>query len=165
MVLEPKVLILDETLSALDQAEQFKLLDLFEKLQAAHNLTYIFISHDLALVRRACDRIAVMYLGEVVEIVGNDRLFFDPGHPYSRALLSAIPTLEARRYRPEDCLLEGEPPNPIDLPPGCAFAGRPSAFARCRETSPALFTRGQKDLAACFLVEPESAVSTALVPA
>ena len=166
MVLEPKVLILDETLSALDQAEQFKLLDLFERLQAAHNLTYIFISHDLALVRRACDRVAVMYLGEVVEVVGNDRLFFDPGHPYSRALLSAIPTLEERRYRPEDCLLEGEPPNPIDLPPGCAFAGRcPSAFARCRAESPVLLARGRKDLAACFLVTPDSAVNELLVPA
>ena len=81
MVLEPKILILDETLSALDQSEQFKLLDLFETLQTRHGLTYIFISHDLALVRRACDRVAVMYLGEMVEITGNHRLFFDPGHP------------------------------------------------------------------------------------
>jgi len=166
MVLEPKVLILDETLSALDQREQFKLLDLFERLQAAHGLTYIFISHDLALVRHACDRVAVMYLGEVVEIIGNHRLFFDPGHPYSRALLSAIPTLEARRYRPEDCLLDGEPPNPIDLPPGCAFAGRcPSAFDRCAHEAPVLFARGQKDLAACFLVEPREAVPKPMVPA
>ena len=156
MVLEPKILILDETLSALDQSEQFKLLDLFDKLQAAHGLTYIFISHDLALVRRTCDRIAIMYLGEIVEIVGNHRLFFDPGHPYSRALLSAIPTLEERRYRTEECLLDGEPPNPIDLPPGCSFAGRcPSAFDRCLKESPVLLARGQQDFAACFLVEPE----------
>ena len=84
----------DETLSSLDQTEQFKLLKLFETLQAQHNLTYVFISHDLAMVRRVCNRIAVMYLGEVVEIAGNGRLFFDPGHPYSRALLSAVPTLE-----------------------------------------------------------------------
>ena len=160
MVLEPKILILDETLSALDQSEQFKLLDLFDKLQAKHGLTYIFISHDLALVRRTCDRVAIMYLGEVVEIVSNHRLFFDPGHPYSRALLSAIPTLEPRRYRAEDCLLDGEPPNPIDLPPGCGFAGRcPSAFERCRVESPVLLARGHKDLAACFLVEPDAARS------
>ncbi len=154
MVLEPKILILDETLSALDQAEQFKLLELFDRLQAAHGLAYIFISHDLALVRKTCDRVAIMYLGEVVEVVGNRRLFFDPGHPYSRALLSAIPTLEPRRYRPEDCLLDGEPPNPIDLPPGCGFAARcPNAFDRCRIEAPVLVSRGRRDLAACFLVE------------
>ncbi len=158
MVLAPRVLIMDETLSSLDQTEQFKLLKLFETLQAQHNLTYIFISHDLAMVRRVCNRIAVMYLGEVVEIASNTRLFFDPGHPYSRALLSAVPTLEERRYRAEDCLLEGEPPNPIDLPPGCSFTTRcPHAFARCQVESPALTTRGEHDLAACFLVDPSKA--------
>jgi peptide/nickel transport system ATP-binding protein len=158
MVLAPKVLIMDETLSALDQTEQFKLLKLFETLQAQHNLTYVFISHDLAMVRRVCNRIAVMYLGEVVEIASNARLFFDPGHPYSRALLSAVPTLEERRYRVEDCLLEGEPPNPIDLPPGCGFTGRcPQAFGRCGVEHPTLTTRGRHDFAACFLVDPPEA--------
>ena len=165
LVLEPEVLILDETLSALDQAEQFRLLELFARLQAAHRLTYVFISHDLALVRRACERIAVMYLGEIVEIVGNDRLFFDPGHPYSRALLSAVPTLGARRYRPELCLLDGEPPNPIDLPPGCSFAGRcPSSFERCRREAPTLASRGAGDHAACFLVGSEPAPAAAVRP-
>ncbi|AJE47566.1 ABC transporter ATP-binding protein [Celeribacter indicus] len=152
MVLEPRLLIMDETLSALDQTEQGKLLDLFERLQAQHGFTYIFISHDLTMVRRVCSRIAVMYLGETVEVAPNERLFFDPGHPYTRALLSAAPTLEERRYRPEDCLLEGEPPSPIDLPPGCAFAGRcPHAFERCRRENPALTSRGEQALAACFL--------------
>jgi peptide/nickel transport system ATP-binding protein len=152
MVLEPRLLIMDETLSALDQTEQGRLLDLFERLQARHRLTYIFISHDIALVRRVCSRVCVMYLGEAVEVSGNQRLFFDPGHPYSRALLSAAPTLEPRRYRPEDCLLEGEPPSPIDLPPGCAFAGRcPQAVDRCRTENPALLTRGAGELAACHL--------------
>ena len=153
MVLEPKILIMDETLSALDQTEQFKLLGLFEKLQAQHGLTYVFISHDMAMVRRVCNRIAVMYLGEVVEIAGNNKLFFDPGHPYTKALLSAIPTLEERRYKPEDCLLEGEPPSPIDLPPGCGFAGRcPLAFDRCRRESPVLVPDGANGFAACFLL-------------
>lgn len=152
MILEPKLLIMDETLSALDQTEQGKMLDLFERLQAQHGLTYIFISHDLAMVRRVCSRICVMYLGEAVEVAPNERLFFDPGHPYSRALLSAAPTLEDRRYRPEDCLLEGEPPSPIDLPPGCAFASRcPHAFDRCRSENPALTSRGDHALSACFL--------------
>jgi peptide/nickel transport system ATP-binding protein len=154
MVLEPKVLIMDETLSSLDQTEQFRLLALFEKLQAQHGLTYVFISHDLAMVRRVCNRVAVMYLGEVVEIAHNERLFFDPGHPYTKALLSAVPTLEERRYKPEDCLLEGEPPSPIDLPPGCSFASRcPHAFDRCHAESPTLTVRNHGELAACFLVE------------
>ncbi|WP_138470734.1 ABC transporter ATP-binding protein [Poseidonocella sp. HB161398] len=152
MTLEPRLLIMDETLSALDQTEQHKMLDLFERLQAQHGFTYIFISHDLAMVRRVCSRIAVMYLGETVEVAPNDRLFFDPGHPYSRALLSAAPTLEERRYDPKDCLLEGEPPSPIDLPPGCAFASRcPQAFDRCRGENPGLTARGGRALAACFL--------------
>ncbi|MBH0236366.1 ABC transporter ATP-binding protein [Methylobrevis albus] len=164
MVLAPKVLIMDETLSSLDQTEQFKLLKIFEDLQALHGLTYVFISHDLAMVRRVCNRVAVMYLGEVVEIAGNERLFFDPGHPYSRALLSAVPTLEARRYKPEDCLLEGEPPSPIDLPPGCSFASRcPNVFDRCRVESPALTVRGRSDFAACHLVDPHGETARELV--
>jgi peptide/nickel transport system ATP-binding protein len=163
MVLDPKILVMDETLSALDQTEQFKLLHLFETLQREHGLTYIFISHDLAMVRKVCNRVAVMYLGEVVEIADNERLFFDPGHPYTRALLSAMPTLEQRRYRPEDCLLEGEPPSPIDLPAGCSFRSRcPSAFARCRAESPNLATRGRHDLAACHLVSPPRAAAEAM---
>ena len=153
IVLEPRLLIMDETLSALDQTEQGKLLDLFGRLQAQHGFTYIFISHDLTMVRQVCSRIAVMYLGETVEVAPNERMFFDPGHPYTRALLSAAPTLEERRYRPEECLLEGEPPSPIDLPPGCAFAGRcPHAFDRCHRENPALVSRGDQALAACFLV-------------
>ncbi len=152
MILEPKLLIMDETLSALDQTEQGKLLELFEKLQKKHGFTYIYISHDLAMVRRVCSRIAVMYLGETVEVAPNERLFFDPGHPYTRALLSAAPTLETRRYDPKECLLEGEPPNPIDLPAGCAFRSRcPHAFERCEKENPTLTSRDNKALAACFL--------------
>lgn len=154
IILEPQLLIMDETLSALDQTEQGKLLTLFERLQAQHGFTYIFISHDLTMVRRVCSRIAVMYLGETVEVAPNDRLFFDPGHPYTRALLSAAPTLEERRYRPEECLLEGEPPSPIDLPPGCAFASRcPHVFDRCHRENPTLRARGNSALASCFLID------------
>jgi peptide/nickel transport system ATP-binding protein len=157
LVLEPKILIMDETLSALDQAEQFKLLDLFEKLQKNYDLTYIFISHDLAMVRKVCNRVAVMYLGEVFELADNERLFFDPGHPYTKALLSAMPTLEQRRYRPEDCLLEGEPPNPLDIPAGCSFRSRcPQAMAICERVQPSLTVRGRQDFAACHLVTPIS---------
>ena len=163
MILEPKLLILDETLSALDQAEQMRLLALFERLQAAHGLTYVFISHDLAMVRRVCTRLAVMYLGEIVELAANHTLFFDPGHPYSKALLSAVPTVEDRPYRTEDCLLDGEPPSPIDLPVGCSFAGRcPQAFDRCRRDSPVLTVRGRGDFSACFLVQTATAIPTAV---
>lgn len=154
LVLEPEILILDETLSTLDQAEQFKLLDLFQKLQREYDLTYIFISHDLAMVRKVCNRVAVMYLGEVFELADNERLFFDPGHPYTKALLSAMPTLEARRYRPEDCLLEGEPPSPINIPAGCSFRTRcPHAMEICARVNPGLRARGGGDFAACHLIE------------
>jgi peptide/nickel transport system ATP-binding protein len=153
LVLEPEILIMDETLSALDQSEQFKLLDLFQRLQQEYDLTYIFISHDLAMVRKVCNRVAVMYLGEVFELADNERLFFDPGHPYTMALLSAMPTLEERRYRPEDCLLEGEPPSPLDIPSGCSFRSRcPQAMQKCGHLHPSLTVRKRQDFAACHLV-------------
>jgi peptide/nickel transport system ATP-binding protein len=150
MVLEPELLILDETLSALDQVEQRKLLALFERLQARHGITYIFISHDLSMVRRVCNRIAVMYLGRVVELASNETTFFNSGHPYTRALLSAVPVIEEKPYKTETYLLEGEPPDPIDIPPGCSFRSRcPFAFDRCVSEDPLLLPRGPDDFAAC----------------
>jgi peptide/nickel transport system ATP-binding protein len=155
LVLEPEILIMDETLSSLDQSEQFKLLDLFQRLQQEYDLTYVFISHDLAMVRKVCNRVAVMYLGEVFELADNERLFFDPGHPYTMALLSAMPTLEERRYRPEDCLLEGEPPSPLDIPTGCSFRSRcPRAMEQCDRIHPSLTVRERQDFAACLLPSP-----------
>lgn len=157
LILEPRLMLMDETLSALGQTEQGQLLDLLEKLQAQHGVTYLYISHDIAMVRRVCARVAVMYLGEVVELAENESLFFNPGHPYSRALLSAAPTLETRRYLSEDCLLDGEPPSPIDLPVGCAFASRcPQAFDRCLNENPQLQGRGGLNQAACHLLDTET---------
>jgi len=157
LILNPRLLILDETLSALDQREQSKLIELFSWLQQKNDLTYVFISHDLAMVRRVCTRIAVMYLGEMVEIADNRDLFFDPQHPYTKALLSAAPTLEEKPLEARDLLLEGEPPSPIDIPPGCSFASRcPHAFARCRTETPALKARGPRRLAACHLLDAEA---------
>lgn len=151
LVLEPHLLILDETLSALDQVEQSRLLEIFDKLQAEHGFTYIFISHDLAMVRRACTRIAVMYLGKIVELADNHTVFFDPGHPYTKALLSAVPTIEQRRYDADECLLEGEPPSPIDIPPGCSFNSRcPLAFERCWSEEPAPVDRSGGRISACY---------------
>ena len=156
MVLEPELLILDETLSALDQVEQAKLLGLFEKLQARHGMTYIYISHDLGMVRRVCSRVAVMYLGRVVELAGNETTFFNPAHPYTRALLSAVPAIERRPYETATYLLEGEPPNPINIPPGCSFRTRcPFAVDQCAKVDPALTPRGEDDLAACHLTAGE----------
>ncbi|MDR2325044.1 MAG: ABC transporter ATP-binding protein [Acidovorax sp.] len=152
LVLEPELLILDETLSALDQVEQAKLLDLFQSLQARRGITYVYISHDLAMVRRVCSRIAVMYLGRIVELADNATLFNRSSHPYTRALLSAAPTIEAKPYRTETYLLEGEPPDPIQIPPGCSFRTRcPFAMARCAEVDPALRPVQGAGLVACHL--------------
>ncbi len=162
LILDPKLLILDETLSAIDQREQSKLIDLFAKLQAKNDLTYVFISHDLAMVRKVCTRIAVMYLGEMVEVADNRDLFFNPQHPYSKALLSAAPTLEDKPFNPGDFLLEGEPPSPIQIPPGCSFASRcPQAFGRCRVETPRLVERTPGRLAACHLLDTEGAAAAA----
>ena len=153
LVLEPKLLILDETLSALDQVEQSKLLELFGRLQRDHGFTYIFISHDMALVRKVCHRIAVMYLGRVVELADNATLFETPGHPYSRALLSAVPTLDDHPFKAEEHLLDGEPPSPVHIPEGCTFRSRcPVAMPACRVTDPPATPWSDEGLVACHLV-------------
>ena len=162
LILDPKLLILDETLSALDQREQGRLIDLFAKLQQKNDLTYVFISHDLAMVRKVCTRIAVMYLGEMVEIADNRELFFDPQHPYTKALLSAAPTLEHKPINPEDFLLEGEPPSPIDIPAGCSFASRcPKVFGRCRVETPKLVEHSPGRFVACHLLDAGEAKAAA----
>jgi len=154
LILGPKLLILDETLSALDQGEQGKLIELFSRLQRKNDLTYVFISHDLAMVRKVCTRIAVMYLGEMVEVADNHELFFDPQHPYTKALLSAAPTLEDKPFDASVYLLDGEPPSPIDIPPGCSFASRcPKVFDRCLAETPQLSEHKPGRLAACHLLD------------
>jgi peptide/nickel transport system ATP-binding protein len=162
LVLEPQLLILDETVSALDQAEQNKLLALFSRLQREKNLTYVFISHDLAMVRRVCTRIAVMYLGEIVEIADNRNLFYSARHPYTKALLSAVPTIEDNPYDSSKLLLEGEPPSPINIAPGCSFASRcPFVMKVCREKAPALTAVSPASAVACHLATEEAAAAEA----
>ncbi|GAJ95482.1 dipeptide ABC transporter ATP-binding protein [Rhizobium rhizogenes] len=159
LVLKPRLLILDETLSALDQVEQAELLDLFKRLQAAHGFSYIFISHDLALVRRICHRVAVMYLGRIVELADNRTLFEHPHHPYTRALLSAMPTLEENRFPGAEYLLDGEPPSPIHLPVGCSFRSRcPRAQTDCANTDPMLQGGEGGNYAACLHRHEDEAV-------
>ena len=154
LVLEPRLLILDETLSALDQVEQSKLFELFDRLQKKHGFTYIFISHDMALVRKVCHRVAVMYLGRIVELADNKTLFEDPVHPYSKALLSAVPTLDDHPFKSQEYLLEGEPPSPVDIPTGCSFRSRcPVALTKCETIDPEakILTGGGQ--ASCHLVD------------
>ena len=136
LILEPKVIILDETLSSLDQNEQNKLLSLFKQIQQKRNLTYIFISHDLAMVRKSCNRIAVMYMGRTVELAKNDTLFNNSKHPYTRTLLCTIPTLDKNPYDKKLYLMDGEPPDPTEVGKGCSFSSRcPNPTHECKEGS------------------------------
>jgi oligopeptide transport system ATP-binding protein len=138
LMLHPSLVILDEPTSGLDVSVQATVLKLFRSLQQAFSLTYVFISHDLSVVRMMCDRIAVMYLGRVVELAETETLFAAPRHPYTRSLLAAIPQIGGRRVT-ADFWLEGEPPDPGDLPSGCRFRPRcPAAAAPCAAEDPKL---------------------------
>jgi peptide/nickel transport system ATP-binding protein len=134
----PRLLILDEAVSALDKSVEAQVLNLLNELKAELGLTYMFISHDLHVVRYMSDRIMVMYLGKVVEIGPADRLWHAARHPYTRALLGSMPPMDPHRRitRPP---LEGDPPSPIDPPPGCRFHTRcPRATAHCARQAPEL---------------------------
>ena len=152
---EPKLLICDEPVSALDVSIQAQVLNLFASLKKARRLTYLFISHDMGVIRHVSDRIIVMYLGRVVEVAAKDELFTHALHPYTRALISAIPVPDPRaKAREHRLLLSGELPSPIDTPPGCAFAPRcPRAEARCRSEAPALAEMAPRHSAACHLAK------------
>ena len=138
LTLRPRLVILDEPTSGLDVSVQASVLKLFRTLQETFALTYVFISHDLSVVRAMCARIAVMYLGKIVELGPTAEIFEKPRHPYTQSLLAAVPRIGGRRVT-QEFALEGEPPNPRDVPSGCRFRTRcPLAQARCAEEEPAL---------------------------
>jgi len=135
----PKLLVADEPVSALDVSIQAQVLNLMARLQEELSLTYVFITHDLGVVRHFCDRIAVMYLGELVEVATADQLYSRPAHPYTEALLSAIPRMEGDDAGRERIVLRGDVPSPIDKPSGCTFHTRcPWARDRCVTEKPLL---------------------------
>jgi oligopeptide/dipeptide ABC transporter ATP-binding protein len=154
LAVNPRLIVADEPVSALDVSVQAQVLNLLMDLQDELGLTYLFISHDLGVVEHIGHRIAVMYLGQIVEIATKDDLFSKPLHPYSRALIDAAPTPDPRAKR-ERLFIEGDVPSPINPPSGCRFHTRcPFAFARCSSEEPALrMAQGGARQVACHLIE------------
>ncbi len=149
LALNPKFIVLDEPTSALDVSVQAQIINLLEELQEELRLTYLFITHDLTVVQHISHRVAVMYLGQVVELGDTETIFYEARHPYTEALLSAAPSLDPK-FRRERIVLEGSVPDPIDPPPGCSFHPRcPAASDRCAKSEPVLVDVGEGHWVAC----------------
>jgi dipeptide transport system ATP-binding protein len=151
MMLRPAIIVADEPTSALDVSIQAQILNLFMDLQDEYGTSFVFISHNLAVVEHVAHQVLVMYFGRVVESGDKEKIFAHPLHPYTQALMSATPALRVADRR-ERILIHGEPPSPLEPPPGCAFASRcPRAEARCRSEAPLLRDIGDRQVA-CHLV-------------
>ena len=159
IALKPRLIVADEPVSALDVSIQAQILNLLMDLQAQFGLTYLFITHDLSVVRHVSDRVAVMYLGKIVEMADNDDLFENPLHPYTQALLSAAPTTGSRKAM-ERIILTGDVPSPLDPPAGCAFHPRcPRRFDPCSRIEPRLDNQGEHRQVACHLLKSVEALT------
>ena len=153
LVLQPRLIVCDEPVSALDVSIQAQIINLLQDLQREMQLALVFIAHDLAVVKHVSQRVLVMYLGRTMELAGKQALYAEPKHPYTRALLSAVPLADPRRERGKVIqMLSGDLPSPIDPPSGCVFRTRcPHAFERCPLEVPPLKAVGSQSQAACWL--------------
>ncbi|MGD7009757.1 ABC transporter ATP-binding protein [Metabacillus sp. 84] len=151
LMTNPKLIIADEPVSALDVSIQAQILNLLTELQGTFSLTYLFISHDLGVVRHISDRVAVMYLGRLAELSDSESMYRNPLHPYTEALLSSVPVAEPAG-RQEPIVIKGDMPNPANPPAGCAFHTRcPKVMDICKKVKPDLFPAGEGRFAACHL--------------
>ena len=149
LAVQPRLVVADEPVSALDLSIQAQIVNLLKDLQDEFGLTYLFISHDLGVIEHVCDRVAVMYLGRIVELADAEQLYLLPRHPYTEALLNAVPVPDPARHRQKQ-VLSGEIPSPIDPPSGCHFHPRcPYAQEVCRQEYPPLIEYAKGHLAAC----------------
>lgn len=153
LICQPDLVVLDEPTSSLDQSVRGRIISLLRDIQQERDVAYLFISHDLSTVRKIADRVAVMYLGRVVELADTETIFASPEHPYTQALLSAVPQMDPRRKR-ERIILPGETPNPSRLPRGCSFQDRCFlVHDRCRQEEVRPVSIGPGHLVECFAVE------------